>query len=276
MVAFLTALLGPLWWLWLVSPLLAAFVYVLAAKDDPRRMREVERWRKTFGPLELDMTGGYRDKPKAVAATTSASPPPRTNALPGILSRGLRAFTGGEVLGHYELVPKLAYLSLVASNAELSSDVQAVVAKLESKKNPAFTVSPIPIVEGIPQPNTGIEFSKDKEFTELFVVEAVTPEGEATTPAAMKAIRKWLSQPIRDALKDLPEVFVRVEGQAMVIAYYGEATVADLNRLILVADTLFAEHGAGGGPSLFGEADEEEDEEGEEEATGGEPAPKGA
>jgi hypothetical protein len=275
MVAELTRLLGPLWWMWVTSPFLAAFVYVLAAKDDPKRMREVERWRKTFGPLELDATGGYRDKPKTVATATTANPPPRTNALPGLLSRALRGFDGGEILGHYELVPKLAYLSLVGSNAEQASDFQAVVGKLESKKGPAFNVSPIPIVEGIAQPNTGIEFPKDREFTELFVVEAIVPEGDATTPAVMKAIRKWLSQPIRDALKDLPEVFVRVEGQTMVVAYYGEATVADLNRLILAADTLFAEHGGGGGPSLFGEAEDEDDDEDEEDVEEATVEPKG-
>ncbi len=275
MVAYLTALLGPLWWMWMVSPFLAAFLYVLAAKDDPKRMREIERWRKAFGPLDLDATGGYRDKPKAVPAPTATTPPPRANALPGLLARGLRAFDGGEILGHFQLVPKLAYLSIVGSNAEQSSDFQAVVGKLETKKGPAFTVVPIPIVEGIPQPNTGIEFSKDRDFTEIFVVEAITPEGEATSPAAMKAIRRWLSQPIRDALKDFPEAFVRVEGQTMVVAYYGEANAADLNRLVLAADTLFAEHGAGGGPSLFGDEDDEEGEE-ELEAPKGEPQPKGA
>jgi hypothetical protein len=264
MIAWMLATLGPLWWMWIVTPFFAAFVYILAAKDDPRRMRELDRWRKAFGPHQLDLVGGYREKPKATA-TTVATPPPAVSALPSLLSRALRTFAGGEVLAHYELVPKLAYVSIVGSNSEQSSDFQAVLGKLENKKGPAFTIHPIPIVEGVPQANTGIPFPKDAEFTELFVIEPIIDVGGRSdvpaSPAALKAIRKWLSQPIRDALKEVPEAFVRVEGQTMLVAYFGDASSEAMNQLILAADTLFAEHGAGGGASLFGDAEDDEEED---------------
>ncbi|HVY45756.1 MAG TPA: hypothetical protein VHB21_07745 [Minicystis sp.] len=268
MISTLVSVLGPLWWMYLVCPLLAAFVYALASKDDPRRMREVERWRKAFGPPVSTLgEAGYRERAE-VAPAEPRHEPRQVATLPGSLLRALRGVGLGEVLSHYELVPKLAYLSVVGANAEQSSDFQSVVAKLE-EKGPRFEVHPIPILEGQVQPNTGIEFKKDADFAKLFVVEPLGPPAggppQPATPAQAKAIRKWLSDPVREALKDMPEVWLRVDGQTMAVTWFGDADTKRLNELVTVADTIFAEHGADGGPSLFGE-DDEEDEDGANDA----------
>ena len=172
----------------------------------------------------------------------------------------------GRPLGFFELVPRVAFLAIAEASSAESSDYQAVVARLD-EKSPTFTIKPTPIVEGVLQPGLGIEFKKDPDFSDAFVVEGVND-----APATVKAIRRWLSTPIRDALMDMPEAYVWVEGTTLVVAYYGAAGEEELNRLVVAADTIFAEHGAAGGASRFGEDDDEDDEEEEDDAPSASPA----
>ena len=207
------------------------------------------------------------------------------SALPGPLQRVLNAAGAGDALGHYELVPKIAYLSVMAANAMTGSDLQAVSGKLEADA-PAFVVRPLQIIEGERAANTGLEFKKDPDFMGFFQVDIDTAP-PAPPPAGAKAqlaiptdaerakkIRSWLSRPVRDALRDLPDAWLYVQGRAMALVLYGPADAAKLDELVTVADVIFAEHGDDGGPSLFGEEEDEEDEEDEVEEAAPPPPPK--
>jgi hypothetical protein len=247
-------------WMWIVGPCLVAFVYVLAAKENTRRLREIEIWRKAMA----DVAQPARSSGKAGKdAKSRKKGPKRLPSLPGQLARALDALGGGELMGHYELVPKIAYLSILGSNYAVASDYQSVVAKLEAKA-PAFQLRPVPMIDGVPAPNLGVQFTKDTEFGETFVVEPVL-EGafsEARNAELVasqgKLYKKWLSRPIRDALLDMPNVFLRVSGQTMTLTLYGAVDAPDIDRLVRTADVIFAEHGADGGPSLLGEDGDDE------------------
>ena len=95
----------------------------------------------------------------------------------------------------------------------------------------------------MPGPKTGVQFKKDPELMSLFQIDGV----EA------KAIGRWLSQPIRRALCELPNAWLRVDGKTMTVTVFGTVEADQLDALVQLADTIFAEHGAEGGPSLFGE-----------------------
>lgn len=262
-----------MWWMWILGPFLVALIWLTTGWRDRRREGEVERWRRTMGAKRVvnKEAASYRTTKPIV--TTNAGPGPKVvNALPGPLQRVIDAAGGGDALGHYELVPKIAFLSAMSANAMTGSDLQAVTGKLEENA-PAFIVHPLPMIEGQRAANTGIEFKKDPEFTELFQVDALPT---AATPAradvkapkeaqpvitdaeTAKKIRSWLSRPVREALRDLPDAWLHVQGRAMALVLYGPADASKLNELVTVADVIFAEYGDDGGPSLFDEEDEEE------------------
>lgn len=213
------------------------------------------------------------------------------SALPGPLQRVIDAAGGGDALGHYELVPKLAYLSAMAANAAAGSDLQAVTGKLEDDA-PAFIVRPVPMIEGEGALSAGIEFKKDPGFTAIFQVEPVVTAAPPPRPGAKEAkaqpplsdaerakkIRGWLSRPVRDALRDLPDAWLYVQGRAMALVLYGTADAAKLHELVTVADVIFAEYGADGGPSLLGDeegdTDDTDEEEEDDEVAEAAPPPK--
>lgn len=253
-------------WMWYVGPALVALIYLLTGWRDRRRDAEIERWRVTMGP---------RGK------ATKRVPAPPSNLLRMSFLAG-----GGQSVAHFELQPKLAYLSVMAANATNASDHLTVSGKLDvpsyaadktepgyrdagteariTYKLPSFTVRPLPIVEGNRIANTGIEFKKDPEFMALFLVEPFVeggPQNTGTEQEIAKAIRRWLSPPIRAALLELPDVWLRIEGRAMGVTVYGPADADKINELVICADVIFAEHGAEGGPSLLGDDEEDEPEE---------------
>ena len=227
-------------WLWFVGPLVVGLVYVLTGRRDTRRDAEIDLWLKRM-----------------------SSPPRRLTSLPGPLARILATTGGGETIGYFELVPKLAFLAVLGADAMQGSDHQTVVAKLD-EPGPVFTVRPLPIIEGERVPNTGVQFKKDEEFMKEFLVERGL-EGSplaAESEALDKEIRKWLSPPVREALLELPASWLRVDGKNKVMAFtlYGPTTADRIHQTIAAADIVFAEYGAGGGPSLL-EDDEDEDED---------------
>ncbi len=199
--------------------------------------------------------------------TSAPGPGPRrVTSMPGVLSRMLQTTGGGsagQLIDRFQLVPKLAYLAVMGADGLQGSEHQTVVAKLD-EPGPTFTVRPLPIVEGERVPNTGVQFKKDPEFMALFLVE----RGLDTNPpvpadeALDKDIRKWLSPPLREALLELPDAWLRVDGKAKAMAFtvYGFAHTERIEELLAAADIVFAEYGAGGGPSLLGDDDEEEEE----------------
>jgi len=249
-----------MWWLWIVGPLGAALVFLLTDWRDRRREIEIERWRKlmTTPPSTHKEAAGYREVKETSRPGVPA--PGAVNSLPGPLMRVLIAAGGGKRVGYYALVPKLAYVAIMGGDPTCGSDHQTVVAKLD-ESSPSFTVRPLPILDGQREPNTGVQFKKDPEFMEAFIVDRFLDgsDAEVAVPneATDKVVRKWLSPPVRAALMDLPDLWLRVEGKTMALTLYGRVDADRLHDLVTAADVIFAEYGAEGGPSLLGDDEEE-------------------
>jgi hypothetical protein len=240
-------------WLWVGGPLIILITYFLtmrSSEERRKRLREADIWRASIGPERLhasaDNKGGapFRPDPskKKPQVKVKNAGPPRVPSLPAVLHRAVLLVGGGELVASYELVKDVAYLTLAEANGTAGSNYQAVSAKLE-EIGPTMLVRPLQRVDGVPVPNTGVQFKKDPELMNLFQIDGV----EA------KAIGRWLSQPIRRALCELPGVWIRVEGKTMTVTVFGTVEADQLDALVQLADTIFAEHGAEGGPSLFGE-----------------------
>ena len=228
-------------WKWLTGPVLLAALYFLTGDRHKRREGEVEAWRAARTPKKGEPAKG---KPGAKKVTK----------LPDDLAVLVENVGGGAPVAMFELAPKLAYLSVCNADALSGSDHQTVLAKLDGPAI-AFTARPLPVIEGGRAAQSGIEFKKDPEFTEQFLVEG----------ADSGAVKKWLVAPIRQAMLDLPDVWLTVRGKLVALTLFGAADAERLEELVTVADAIFGEHGAGGAPSLVGADDDEEDDEDEDD-----------
>ena len=248
--------------LWLVGPVLVVVIYVLTASRDKRRAEEADAWAES-----------QRVK--------------RVMSVPSTVAHMFEDAGAGTPVRLFEIIPKIAYLGVFEANVGAGSDHQTVVVQLEEPA-PTFTIRPLPVVDGSRITNVGVPFPKHRAFMEAFLVEG----------AKAAEIKRWLSRPLRKALLELPDVWVRVDGMGMAVTLYGStysprpskndpsvggaatsiyraahsrgmSTVGfcHLQKLVTTADALFAEYGAAGAPSLLLEDDREEDEhdEGHEE-----------
>lgn len=219
-----------MWWLWFAGPVALVVVYFLTGRSrkiEQRRERDGKSWRVNEG-----------------AGARSVGKPP------GDLGVALQETVGGRVFSAYELYPKLAYVALASAEPTELSDHQTVVAKL-AKPGPSLTVSPISILDGTPQPNRGIPFTKHAAFMAEYVTTAEDDKEQA-------AVKRWLSRPIRKALLEYPGLWLRVRGDVMTVTLYGSADAAQIDELIVSADAIFAEVGGGDAPSLLGPDEDDE------------------
>ncbi|MDI1447924.1 hypothetical protein [Polyangium sp. 6x1] len=255
-----------MWWLWIVAPIAAGLIFVLTGQVDQRAFSAIEAWRDALGARRAGQ-GKVRSKVAgAKKKKAKDGRPKRIAGLASSLAPVAELAGGGKVLGDYELAPKVAYARFVLGDLAGSSDHQTVILVME-EMGPTFTARPLPFVDGKPAPNTGIVFSKHPEFMEGYLVEGST--------SLAKAIGKWLTRPLRELLLESGEVWVRVSGKAMTLTIYGPVREEKIAALLEIADVFVAEHGAEGGPSLFGEdedaraarlaEDDEDDEDDEDE-----------
>lgn len=216
-------------WLWFAGPFVALLIYVLMSfwpsAEEKRINGHVSRWLDEYlGPLRVAKKIRNR----------------RVRALPPALD-AITSDAGGTRMADIVLVPKHAYLAVRLSDAGSSTNYHSVLCTL-AKPAPAFTCRPIPVVEGRSGPNPGITFKADPAFTATFLVEGEQP----------KPITKWLSPELREAMLDLPDVFLEVRSNAMALTVHGTADPEKLDQLVDIADAIFAEHGASSA-SLFGD-----------------------
>jgi hypothetical protein len=177
-------------------------------------------------------------------APVKKRPPGLTTVeLPPWSGRALEGVGGGKVFTSYLLKKDLAYVAFVEADLTDVSDYVTVVLKL-AERLPTFTVRPLPIDDGVRVPNKGIVFREDPEFSGEFLAEAMP----GTKPADVRA---FLAQEVRDELLGLPDVWMRVEGTTMTLTRFGRFDSKRTDELVEMADALFAEHGAAGGPSLL-------------------------
>ncbi|EYF05537.1 hypothetical protein [Chondromyces apiculatus] len=226
-------------WLWYVAPIVVIVLYFLTGlpgRHERRRDREVARFRELMRPEEPGEIDG----------------PQPTRQIPAELSRLLEGLGGGPMLSAFELHHKLAYVAIMGPDFHNSSEYQVVLARLD-RKAPSFRVSPLALIDGQRVPNTGIKLKKDASFTDSFQIDGT----EA------KRVSKWLTSRVRDSLRDLPYAWLVVDQTTMALAIHGPVDADRLYALITAADSIFAEHGAEGGPSLFFD-DDDDDENGAE------------
>lgn len=234
-------------WLWYVGPIVVAVVYALVAfwptRRAQRRTAELKRWVEEFlGPLT---PARKKSKKKRSARDLARLTRSRfLGRLPRAFDDLLEAAGPGSSVANIVLVPKLAYLAMRGANRVSSTDHQTVVARL-AKPAPSMVVRPLPVVEGRQVDNRGVQFDRDPDFMQQYLVEGVES----------RAIVKWLRKPIREALVELPDVWLRTEGRVMALTLYGEVSAERLDEFVATADAVFAERGAGGAPSLFGDED---------------------
>jgi hypothetical protein len=237
-------------WYWgpLAVVILAPILYLLTglrSRHEERRDRELDRWCALMTPT-VRAHQGYR--PIKEVQDEPAGPKPAGN-LPGALRRMLPEIGGGVPVRHFELVDGLAYVAIMGPSITCGSEYQAVIAKLD-KPAPRMVVQPLPVIDGARVPSTGVQFKKDVEFMQLFHVEGAGSNA--------KDIVKWLRRSLRDALREIPEAWLYVQGKAIALVAYGAVDAEKLESLVVAADAIFAEHGAEGGPSLLFDADAEE------------------
>jgi hypothetical protein len=237
-----------MWWIWIAFPIAAGLIFVLTRKVDARALKEIEAWRDALGARRSSKRSStrtaYRDK--ADKKPKDRRPKP-VGALPKELGPLVEIIGEGNVLGQYELAPKVAYARFVTANLLGSSDHQSVLVRL-AEPGPTFTATPLPLLDETRHvPNTGIVFKKDPEFSEAYLIEA-----EARYA---KAINAWLSKDLRKLVREHGDVWLHVSGRAMALSVYGTISEEKIDALMELADVFVAEHGADDGPSLFGEAE---------------------
>jgi hypothetical protein len=259
-----------MWSLALTVPLGVVLVVAGVGGRDERTQRELEAFvtfpareaRAAAAEAEAEAAApGYREAPPgidrsaapyradhlALRGEPNVAKLRRVDALPANVGWILPSVGDGKASEVFVLHSGLAYVVFVEADDFSTADHVSVVMKLEERA-PAMLVRPLPIVEGKPVANTGVPIKKDPEFMASFLVEALT----ARDPKAdAKAVRSFLSEPVRDALLDLPIAWLRVERDVMALTLYGRFDSDHADALVETADVLFAEHGGGGGPSLL-------------------------
>ena len=260
-----------MWWLWIIGPIAAGLVFVLTGKVDQRALQQIEAWREQIGtrraqrPKKAAAAGDSKKKeandtvwrgkqPQLREATAGDKKKKIKDTRPkpvGALSRDfaevIEEIGEGRVVGQYELAPKVAFARFITSDLEGGSDHQSVLVRL-AEPGPTFTAKPLPLLDETNRvPNTGIEFRKDPEFFSTYLVEA-----DATFA---KAIGKWLSRDLRQLIREHGDVWVCVRGRALALTVYGPIRDEKIASLVDLAEVFVAEHGADGGPSLFGDSD---------------------
>lgn len=107
-----------------------------------------------------------------------------------------------------------------------------------------FRARPLPIVDGKRAANMGLRFKEDRAFSNSYQVE-VAPSTKR------EDVLDFVSPVVRDELLSFPALWLQVEGTVMALTLFGDYDAGSTDRLVDIADVLFAEYGAEGGPSLL-------------------------
>ena len=224
--------------LWVTVPL-GAYVVWLATRPKPGHADpEIQKFRVFEVTDEVSEPEGYRSEP------VSKVLPPHTVILktaplvPGDLAFLLDRVGRGMPRVVFELHPKIAYATVIEADELSLSDHFTILLRLEERA-PTLHLQPFLATE--PAPPDVVAFKKDVEFSQRFLVDCKDA----------KAARGFLSGVIRDALLDMPEVWIESQGIAMSLTVFGTFDAEIARRLVDLADAFFAEYGAEGGPSLL-------------------------
>lgn len=231
-----------------VSSLLAVgLIYYATGEPDPRQEVEFREFRRFPVRREVirELTPGYRSVAMrdTVLQVEQQKLLRQVDALPPALARILPRVGEGKIHGFLQLKRDLAYVAFVEADDMNACDYVSVVMALEESQ-PTFVARPLPVVDGVRVPNTGLRFSDDAGFTSDYLVQ---PEGNADP----RSVRAFLSPVVRDELRTLPSAWLHVSGKVMALTVYGRFNNDLVDHLVDVADVIFAEYGPDGGPSLL-------------------------
>jgi hypothetical protein len=225
------------------GPLAAWIVWRATEPSGKAGDRVIEAFRNFEIPEDPDQEGeGYR--------ATKLKPRSRVVALktvvaaPFDLAVVLDRLGAGAPRSVLELHPKIAYAAFIDANELSLSDRFTVLLRLEEA---APTLSVRPLVATEPSPKDVVVFKKDPEFSARMQV----------LGADAKAVRTFLSAVVRDAILDSPDVWIEAQGKALAVSAFGPFDLGRCRRVVELADVLFAEYGADGGPSLLEPSGEE-------------------
>jgi hypothetical protein len=219
-----------------------ALVGFIASEPNPFQKRAVEDARVMPTRLPRDFAapgadayaaGVVRSREAAVKRRLAEVP-----TLPANLQRALAVVGVGKPAAFFKLKDSAAYLAFVEAD-ELSVEEYTTVLMVLEEPAPRFVARPLPIVEGRAVPNTGIQFKKDPDFGRVYLVEAQPGQDP-------KAVRRFLNAHVRDALYDLDGVWFQVDGLVATATLYGAFDPDRTDRLVELADAVFAEYGVGG------------------------------
>ncbi|MCC6522360.1 MAG: RDD family protein [Polyangiaceae bacterium] len=266
---------GRAFFVWYVAPFVFVGLFLLTSAAlsarGRKRLKELERWLADFlGPLRLREPdeGPYRSTAGEGGGARLQSR--RVRQLPEVFRPLEERVGNGRRLADIVLVPKQAYLAVRGASVTSSHDHQTVFLRLADMA-PSFTLRPVPIVDGKPQlpgrvgwhvgpflfslsaalfgfiaviwripkatPQTW--FQDDPDFADRYFVEDFDRRQDR------EAIEAWLTPELREALCDLPGVWLQSSGKALAVTLYGDADASRLDELVGVADAFAAEHGAG-------------------------------
>ncbi len=227
--------------LWVTVPL-AAYVVWLATRPKPGHAdSEIQKFRV----FELTDEDGAIDASEEKASYREpVNRPTRTvilktiDIVPGDLALLFDRIGSGTPRVSFELHPKIAYASVNESDELALSDHFTVLLRLDER---APTLHVQPLLSTDAATTDVVAFKKDPDFSLRFQVTSKDPKGA----------KAFLSSVVRDALLDLPEVWIETQGIAMSLTLFGAFDADKAKQLMEVADVFFAEYGAEGGPSLL-------------------------
>ncbi len=241
--------------------------WVTLTGPDERAQREIEAFRKFPVRRHAEVPeGSYRQ-----AFVDAKRAPERllaeVTSLPGDLARVLPMIGEGRPLAYFQLKRDLAYVAFVEADAYNGSSYVTVLMRLDENgpaesSGPAhyrddsreesgwvqssirFRARPLPIVDGKRIANVGMRFKEDRAFSNSYQVE-VAPSTKR------EDVLEFVSPVVRDELLSFPAIWLQVEGTVMALTLFGDYDAGSTDRLVDIADVLFAEYGADGGPSLL-------------------------
>jgi hypothetical protein len=227
---------------------IAILAYATSGPDEAAR-REVEAFRLFPTRVEVGSETKAHHYREAYIKSRFVKEPKLLRAvaeLPAPLATLLPLVGEGRPYAYYQLKKGIAYVAVVEADAFNPSDFVTILMALDEPA-PRFVARPLPIVEGKRVPNTGIRFKDDPDFTTEYLVEAAPGTGTAE----VAAIKEFLADEVRDALLELPSAWLHVERTAMAVTLYGRFDSDKIDALVELADAIFAEYGADGGPTLL-------------------------
>ena len=216
----------------------AACLY-LSWESDQRGRNEVKAFAGFPGRhAKSAAASGYRDRPTAKPSVSLSEA-----VIPAWGQRVLPEVGGGKFYKSFLLKKDLAYVAFVEADVTDVSDYTTVVLRFEQKEA-SFVARPLPLDDGRPMANTGLLFREDREFSAEYLVEVAPGENQTR-------VREFLVQSVRDELLGLPDVWLRVSGTVATLTRFGRFDAKRAEELVEIADAIFADYGAEGGPSLM-------------------------